>query len=86
MRFPPYVLVLTALGVIALGGFLITVYGKARYDAGINHCKAEQSKAIENETKDRIIKRQNVRKKVASISDYACELHANGWLREQDCK
>jgi hypothetical protein len=84
MRFP--FLAIAALGVIALGGFLIVQYGKARYDAGVKHCELEQIKAIENENKDRIIKRQVIRKKVASIGDYACELHANGWLREPSCK
>lgn len=77
---------LTALGLIALGGFLITVYGKARYNEGIQHCKAEQAKAIENEHKERTKLRWKIRKKVASVDDIACELLANGWLRESDCK
>lgn len=80
------ILSLTALGIIALGGFLITVYGKARYDAGVSDCKAEQAKAIEHENKERTKLRWKIRKKVASVDDIACELLANGWLRESDCK
>jgi hypothetical protein len=85
MRSVPF-LVLTAVGIIALGGFLITVYGKARYNEGVKHCELAQSKADSNEQNNRVKKRGVARKKVASIGDYACELHANGWLREQDCK
>jgi hypothetical protein len=85
MRSVPFLL-LAALGVIALGGFLITVYGKARYNEGIEHCKATQAKANDNEHKQRNKLRHKARKKVASIDDIDCDLLANGWLRERDCK
>lgn len=77
---------LTALGLVALGGFLITVYGKARYNEGVQHCKAEQAKANSNEKDKRINTRQKVRKKYANVDDVYCELFKHGELRESDCK
>jgi hypothetical protein len=62
MRFPPYVLVLTALGLIALGGFLITVYGKARYDAGVADGKIQCVQEAEN-AKQKEKKQHEKRKK-----------------------
>jgi hypothetical protein len=80
------VITLTALGLIALGGFLITSYGKARYYEGVKTCESKQSKANENEHKTRNILRQKTRKKYASIDNVYCELLAHGELRESDCK
>lgn len=77
---------LTALGIIALGGFLIKVYGQARYDAGVSDCKAEQAKANNNEKDKRINTRQKVRKKYANVDNVYCELLSHGELRESDCK
>ena len=48
-------LVLAALGLIALGGFLITSYGKARYNEGMSNgktaCEKSYDKAKEKERK-----------------------------------
>ena len=85
MRNVPFLL-LAALGVITLGGFLINVYGKAKFNEGVKHCELAQAKANNDEQNNRIKKRWVAKKKVASIDDIDCDLLANGWLRERDCK
>lgn len=40
-----FIILLVALGLTALGGFLITRYGDARYDAGYNKATAESTAA-----------------------------------------
>ena len=77
-------LAFAVLGLISLGG--VWFYGQSQYKGGYKQCELEQSKAVIQEDKKRDVKREKARIKVAKTNDIDCELFANGWLRESDCK
>lgn len=64
------IIFLTALGLVALGGFLITVYGKARYNEGKADGKIECAQDAENaKQKEKKQHEKRKRKNYALIGD-----------------
>ena len=69
MRSVPFMLI-TALGLIALGGFLINVYGQARYNEGKADGKIQCTQDAENaKQKEKKQHEKRKRKNYALIGD-----------------
>lgn len=72
------VFIIAAVVLIGLGGFLITKFGKARYEQGYNRCVIDAKAAVAGATE--VLKDELQKDRSCSNIDYL--LHANVWVYE----